>query len=59
MDNQKDTKSLLKLMNNLTNNNKDNPLPSRPPEVLGEEFATYVLEKIRTIWEKFINVKPI
>ena len=58
MDNWKDTKGLFRLINKLTNNNKDNPLPYKPPEVLAEEFATYFLEKIRTIWEKIINIKP-
>ena len=58
MDNQKDTKGLFRLINQLTNNNKGNTLPKRPPEVLADEVVTYFLEKIRTIWEKFINTKP-
>ena len=58
IDNRKNTKGLFRLINKLTNNTKGNPLPNRPPEVLAEEFATYFLEKIRTIWEKFINTKP-
>ena len=58
MDNPKNTKGLFRLINKLTNNTKGNPLPNRPPEVLAEEFATYFLEKIRPIWEKFINIKP-
>ena len=49
---------LFRLINKLTNNSKGNPLPNRPPEVLAEEFVTYFLEKIRSIWEKFINTKP-
>ena len=47
MDNWKDTKDLFKLINKLTNNNKDNPLPNRPPDVLTEEFATYLLERLK------------
>ena len=58
MDNWKDTKVLFKLINKLTNNTKGKPLPNRPPEVLAEEFSTYFLEKIRTIQEKLINMKP-
>ena len=58
MDNWKNTKSLFRLINKLTNNTKGNPLPNRPPEVLAEEFSPYFLEKIRTIQEKFINTKP-
>ena len=58
MDNQKNTKGLFRPINKLTNNTKGNPLSNRAPEVLAEEFATYFLEKIRTIQEKFINTKP-
>ena len=58
MDNQKDTKGLFKLINKLTNNNKDNPLLNRSREVLTEEFATYFLEIINTIWEKPNDIKP-
>ena len=59
LDNWKDTKGLFKLINKLTNNNKDNPLPNRPLEVLAEEFATYFLEKIKIMpWEKFNNINP-
>ena len=58
MDNWKNTKGLFRLIDKLGNNTKGNPLPNGPPEVLAEEFATYFLEKIRTIQEKFINTKP-
>ena len=47
MDNWKDTNGLFKPINKLVNNNKDNPLQNRPPEVLAEKFATYFLEKNR------------
>ena len=45
MDNWKNTKGLLRLINKLTNNTKGNPLPDKSPEVLAEEFATHFLEK--------------
>ena len=40
MDNRKDTIGLFKLVNKLTNNDKDVPLLNRTPDVLAEEFAT-------------------
>ena len=58
MANWKITKGLFRLINKLTNDTKGNPLLNRPPEVLAEVFATYFLEKMRTIWVKFINTKP-
>ena len=58
MDNWRNTKGLFRLINKVTNNTKGYLLPDKHPEVLAEEFGTYLLEKIKTIWEMFINTKP-
>ena len=45
-----DAKKLYTLINNLTNNNKDNPLPkSQSDEGLANEFAQYFMGKIKSI----------
>ena len=45
-----DAKKLYTLINNLTNNNKDNPLPeSQSDEGLANQFAQYVMSKIKAI----------
>ena len=45
-----DTKKLYTLINNLTNNNKDNPLPeSQSDEDLANQFAHYFMSKIKSI----------
>ena len=45
-----DAKKLYTLINNLTNNTKDNPLPkSQSDEGLANEFAQYFMSKIKLI----------
>ena len=45
-----DAKKLYTLINNLTNNNKDNPLPkSQSDEVLANHFAQFFMSKIKSI----------
>ena len=45
-----DAKKSYTLINNLTNNNKDNPLPkSQSDEGLANEFAQYFMSKIKSI----------
>ena len=45
-----DAKKLYTLINNLTNNNKDNPLPeSQSDEGLANQFAQYFMSKIKSI----------
>ena len=45
-----DAKKLYTLINNLTNNNKDNPLPeSQSDEGLANQFAQYFISKIKTV----------
>ena len=45
-----DAKKLYTLINNLTNNNKDNPLPeSQSDESLANQFAQYFMNKIKSI----------
>ena len=45
-----DAKKLYTLINSLTNNNKDNPLPkSQSDEGLANEFAQYFISKIKLI----------
>ena len=47
---QTDAKKLYSLINNLTNNNKDNPLPkSQSDEGLANEFAQYFTSKMKSI----------
>ena len=47
-----DAKKLYTLINNLTNNNKDNPLPeSQSDESLANQFAQYFMSKIKSIRE--------
>ena len=44
-----DAKKLYTLINNLTNNNKDNPLPkSQSDEGLANQFAQYFMSKIKS-----------
>ena len=45
-----DAKKLYTLINNLTNNNKENPLPeSQSDEGLANQFAQYFMSKIKSI----------
>ena len=45
-----DAKKLYTLINNLTNNKKDNPLPeSQSDEGLANQFAQYFMSKIKSI----------
>ena len=47
-----DAKKLYTLINKLTDNNKDNPLPkSQSDEGLANEFAQYFMSKIKSIRE--------
>ena len=44
-----DSGKLYKLVNCLTGDKSENPLPNKDPEVLAEEFADFFLDKIKTI----------
>ena len=56
-ENRKNTKQLLKIVNKAANSNQQNPLPEQNPEVLAEEFADYLLNKIKTIRKIFENTE--
>ena len=54
---QGDSKKLFKVVNSLLGQKEDNPMPpSRTPEELAEGFATYFLEKIDKIRDKFKGI---
>ena len=47
--NRKNTKQLFKIVNKVTKNSQQNPLPDGNPEELAEEFINCFLNKIKTI----------
>ena len=54
----KDTKTLFSIVNDITNNKK-NPMPEgKNPNELKEDLATFFLDKITKIHEKFTNIDP-
>ena len=56
---QNDSKKLFNIVNKLLGRKTSNPLPTaKSDEQLAEEFATYFLNKIDKIRERFINIEP-
>ena len=56
---QNDSKKLFNIVNKLLGRRTSNPLPtSKSDEQLAEEFATYFLNKIDKIRERFTNIEP-
>ena len=56
---KKDAKKLFKIVNSILGRNDDNRMPpSRSDKQLAEEFASYFLEKIDKIREKFKGIEP-
>ena len=54
-----DTRSLYSVLNNMTENKKENPMPPDvDEETLCEEFADYFLSKIENIRQLFRDVEP-
>ena len=57
LDCTKDNKELFPLVNRITGNTTQNPLPpNKTDEELAEDFAEFFLSKIEKIKEKFINM---
>ena len=56
---ERDTKELFHLINKLTGNTLQNPLPPiKTDEELAEDFAKFFLSKIEKIRESFTNTRP-
>ena len=56
---EKDSKKLFRIVNSLLGRNEDNPMPlGKTDSKLAEEFATFFLEKIDRIRDRFKEIAP-